>query len=235
MQRFTTASSENLTTDRLGDYLDGVASALAHRPALVHLAPAWSALLARCDDSEARKKQARRRLNRARVGYWVADGDFDAAVKALSTETYHLAGKDASAEPYASTFGLQTAEEVVRYGEEKATSFGRTTTKLAPNILAVIESDAARATVETLLGTLGRETTTLTAAGDAREDAITALAAFDLERRQLLRDTIALIADTEVGILTVHRGRRDLVDRVLALDFDTDGSKPKKTAPPTPA
>ena len=112
---------------------------------------------------------------------------------------------------------------------------GRVRVKLAPNILAVIESDAARATVEILLGALGRETTTLTAAGDAREDAITALAAFDIERRQLLRDTIALIADTEVGILTVHRGRRDLVDRVLALDFDSDGSKPKKTAPPTPA
>lgn len=231
MQRFTSQSSESLTIDRLGDYLDGVTAALLHRPTLTHLAPPWEAMLARCDDLEARKKKARRRLNRARVAYWVSDADFDGVVGALSSETYHVAGKDASAEPYVSIFGAQRAEEVIQFGEEKATSFGRNTGKIAGAVLALISSDAARAAIQALFEALAVQTANLTAAGDEREDSKTAFDAFDIERRQILRDTIALIADTEVGILTIHRGRRDLVDRVLALDFDTD--RKKKTAAPT--
>ena len=63
-------------------------------------------------------------------------------------------------------------------------------------------------------------------------DHLALLDALDIERRQLLRDTIALIADTEVGILTVHKGRRDLVDAVLALDHEATRAKKKPTTPP---
>jgi len=67
-------------------------------------------------------------------------------------------------------------------------------------------------------GPLGQATYGLEQAGDVREDAATALQSLDTERRQLVRQTITLIAETEVGILTQFKGRRDLVDAILALD-----------------
>ncbi|MFO0751127.1 MAG: hypothetical protein U1F43_36460 [Myxococcota bacterium] len=227
MRRFTVQASSDLSLERLGDYVDGVHAALAERAPLAGLAPPWEALLQRCDAAEARQKKARRALNRARVGYWIRDADFDQAVRNLSSETYHLAGKDDAAEPYVSIFGAVRAEDIIEYGEEKATSFGRNTGKKAEAILAVTEPEAARTAVKGMLDDLGRETAALAAAGDQREDAGTAVTALDIERRQLIRDTLTLIADTEVGILSIYKGRRDLVDRVLALDFNAERRKKK--------
>lgn len=234
MQRFTSSSAETITLERLGDYVDGVFSGLQRRKTLSHLAAPWEALLAKIDQVEADKKAARRRLSRARVGYWIDDGDFDAGIRALSTETYHLAGKDDQAEPYVSFFGTVTAEEVTDYGEEKATAFGTRTVERGKKLVEIIQSEAARATVQKLLEAIESATAALAAAGDQREDAMTALGVFDITLRQLVRETTALIADTEIGILTTHRGRRDLVDRVLALDFEASKKKKKKDDEPKP-
>lgn len=133
---------------------------------------------------------------------------------------------------YVSFFGVVTADDVVDFGEAKATQYGRTTVAKEAQILGTLTSDGAKATVTALLAELRENSEALAAAGTAREDAKTALDALDIERRQLLRDTIALIADTEVGILTVHKGRRDLVDAVLALDHEATRAKKKPTTPP---
>ncbi len=234
MQRFTPSSSSTISIERLGDYSDGVTVVLEEFPSLAHLAAPWRVFATKCDAAEARKKAARRRLRRARVRYEVNDVEFDNVVKALSSEAYHIAGKDASAEPYASLFGTQPAADVVELGEAKATAFGRNCGRVADAVLGFVASDSARGTIKALLDALATQTQNLTAAGDEREDATTGLSAFDIERRQLIREAIILVGDTELGILTAHRGRRDLVDRVLALDHDDTRKAKKKPTEPEP-
>jgi len=232
MQRFTEEGTRDITIENLGDYSDGVLAALAARPALSPLAPPWEEHLAKCDAHEAKKKAARRVLNRARVGYLFVDAEFDGVVKATSGETYHLAGKDELAEPYASFFGVVKAQDIIAFGEAKATAYGRNMVKKEAEILGALTSESAKGSVKGLIEGMRDATAHLEEAGDLREDAATALQALDIERRKLIRETLTLIGLTEVGILTQYPRRRDLVDAVLALSSQSTKKKPREEVAP---
>jgi len=225
MRRFTVEGTRDITIENLGDYSDAVVAALSARPDLKDLVPRWEEHLAKCDAQEAQKKARRRALNRARVAYGFADVEFDSVVKATSGETYHLAGKDELNEPYVSFFGAVKAPEICDFGEAKATAYGLNMVKKEAELLAALDSETTRGIVKGLLANLGQVASALSEAGDVREDAASALQTLDIERRQLVRKTITLIAETEVGILTQYKGRRDLVDAILALDNSAPKSR----------
>jgi len=234
MRRFTPYSSRHLSFEDLGDYADGVAAGLEARSELAALAAPWHALTAKCDDADQRQRRARRGLNRARVIFTVEDGEHDHKVLRLSTETYHWAGKDALAEPYVSFFDTMTAASITRLGEAKATAWARRAIARKEHVLASLTAEETKRTLGAILTDLENASSALTAAADRREEARNALSTYDIERRQLVRTTLELIADTEIGILTQFKGRRDLVDRVLALDFDAPASKDDRASTPSP-
>ena len=238
MRRFTADATRDLTIENLGDYVHGVLVALAVRADLAGLSSPWQDLLARCDAHDARKRAARRGLNGARVAYAFHHAEFANTVKKLSSETYHLAGKDVRAEPYVSFFGAVKVAEIQRFGLLKATAYGRSTVELEAPVLSALTSESAKDLVRSLLAELHTATAALEEAGRVREDAASELTGLDIGRRLLVRQTLDLVAQTEVGILTRYQGRRDLVDAILALTntpprsgLDPTGSKRPTRAP----
>jgi hypothetical protein len=198
-----TASLESLIR-----YASGVNAGLLAMDALKPLADPWSGWRQSLRQARDLRDDELFALDTARARLRVLDSEWDRLVVLISGEAYLLSGKKADAEPYRSLFGAVTAQEATRLGAAKATAFGDRL------VLHLAQAGHAR------LAELAQEFQPVNVRLKAAEAEVTAAedkaSLQGSQRRKLVREVEAQIGVSEVGILQLFPGRRDLVRAVLA-------------------
>jgi hypothetical protein len=207
---FVLPDSIGLTTAR--EYVVGVHASLkaleSANPELNATVEAWSNARARVDALLAKATAISDELAVRRALEQLADYGWDGALGEVSSESFHVSGKDPAAKPYSELFGTVKASDAQHFGAAKATVFGK-------RVLARLEQ-LADSRLSSQTQKLAQANDTLAAAYAARTEAEEARARIGIEKRQLVAGLEALIASAEVALLTQFPGRRELVRAVLS-------------------
>ena len=115
---------ETASLEWLIDYAAGVEAAVAALPATNALSAPWQALRTRLRSARDARDDDRFALRAAEARARVADAEWDRALTTLSSEAFHVSGKDAGEPPYSILFGSVKARDAARLGAFKATAFG---------------------------------------------------------------------------------------------------------------
>lgn len=200
---------ETASFETMLDYTAQVRAGLGALEELVALMGPFEDLTTRVMAARDARDKARWKVLGKSARVRVFDARWDTAVKATSAEAFHLAGKDASKDPYNALFGTVKADDAVDLGPAKAEAFGD---KLLARgaALAVPALDAKLADVKT-------HQQKLVLADKERDQAADEQATHEIERRKLLKEVERQADLAEVGILTAFPGDRALVNAILVV------------------
>lgn len=188
-------------------YIVSVWATLLAIPRLGHLAPAWEARIREFQGHRDARDAVIFAWIQAIANYRVADLEWDTQVGDLSSEAHHAAGDDANAEPYEPLFGTVKATEAKSFGPAKAV-------KLGTRLVATLEA-LDHPKLRDLLPRLKAANEALKVAGEARDAAFEQVLLQNIVRVKRLRALEEERVNTELDILTLFKGRHDLVKVVL--------------------
>ena len=199
---------DNASLDRLIAYTATSIAALQAMDETRALAEPWSKLLADLQKERAEREAAEleQLAASARVKVW--DARWDDAITDISSRAYLAAHKDDTAEPYVSLFGTIKAKQATHMGPHKATTLGNTLlAKLReqkhPELTPLIEPFAS----------LNQQLTSVAA---ARSEAHERVSVYEVRRYKLIERMEALIAQSEIGVLTALPGQRTTLRAALS-------------------
>lgn len=175
---------------------------------LEHLAPPWTDFIRRARAARDERDEARYVWIGYVATYRARDYRWEVAIGNLSKTSYHAAGMNADADPYAALFGTLKANDARSLGAAKATAFGNLVAKKAATLAHPALAEATAALVAA--------NEALTLAHAQKVEAYDALRLHALHRTRLLDELNALIATTEAAILTRFPGDDQRVRAILA-------------------
>jgi len=200
---------EAASLEAILDYLAQARAGLGALDELAPLAGPFETLTIQVQNARDKRDAARWKVLGKSARVRVFDARWDTAVKKVSAEAFHLAGKDAGKDPYNALFGTVKADDAVVLGPSKAEAFG--------NTLLARGAALGNAALTALLGAVRFAQEKLVAADTERDAATNEAATHELERRKLLREVERQADLAEVGILTAFPGERALVNAILTI------------------
>ena len=207
---------ETASLEMMIEHCTSVIAGLEAVDELAPLAAPWVERRARLRHARDERDADRDAVTAASAKVRVADARWDGSVVGLSGIAFLAAGKDAKASPYAPLFGAVRAVDAVKLGAAKEAAFGA---QLAKRARELNHPQLAGALAE-----LEARNASLAMAAAARAEATSAVQLHAIKRGKLVDDLNALVAVTEVGILTAFPGRKELTRAVLARQVEKRSS-----------
>jgi len=190
------------------DYLWAVQAGLEADPQLAPHAAAWLALEERLTAERATRDAARKALVKAAAVQRRRDLGWDQVMKALGTQSFADAQRNAKKPPYSVLFGAIRPSDATKLGAVKASELGVG--------LVLKLRELKRPVYDGLATELEAAGQALEAADKARKARAAEARTHDLRRRALLDEVEAQVDKTQIAILTTYPGQSDLVRAILS-------------------
>ncbi|MEK7705577.1 MAG: hypothetical protein AAB426_11510 [Myxococcota bacterium] len=199
---------DNASLERMMDYTTGVVASLSAMPETAALVKPWQPVAEKLRAERDARDTTRAAQLAAAAKVRVCDARWDAVVTELSGRAYLAGGKDAMKEPYVSLFGSVRAADATALGPYKATVFGR---KLLARLGELGHTD-----LKDMTAALASINTELERAATGRTEMAEKAAAHEVRRHKLVEEIEALVAQTEVGVLTALPGKSTISRTMLS-------------------